>query len=62
MSKDFNLASMVLAVLLLPVDETTVVIYLMDFEAHLCTAFNLHAVWSSASGHVFLHFQGCSAH
>lgn len=44
MSKDFNLASMVLAVLLLPVDETTVVIYLMDFEAHLCTAINLHAV------------------
>lgn len=45
MSKDFNLASMVLAVLLLPVDETTVVIYLKDFKAHLCTAINLHAVW-----------------
>ena len=61
MSKDFNLASVVLAVLL-PVEWTTGVIYLMDFQTHLCTGINLYAVWKSASGHVFLLFQGCSGH
>lgn len=60
MSKDFNLASVALAVLL-PVDWIAAVIYLMDFQAHLCTGINLYAVWKTASGHVFL-FQGCGAH
>lgn len=47
MNAGFNSAPVVLAVPL-PVDWTTEVIYLVDFQSHLCT--NLHIAWEAPVG------------